>query len=97
MDHSKIQPAFSGSDIADVASPLLVWFVCAEVMIQQVWRDVELVMAVRRCLVFAHSNDRYAVLAHPSPGSRLLANDERGFAHTAPLGKLRCNRLPGNG
>ena len=35
-----------------------------EVPVQQVWRNVELVIAVSRHLVFPCSDHRYAVLAH---------------------------------
>jgi hypothetical protein len=47
----------------------LVWLICNEVSIQQVWRNVELVIAVCGDLVFAGSNHGYAVLAHPLTGS----------------------------
>ena len=64
QDNGQIQPTFSGPDIADVASPFLVWCVCGEVTIQQVWGNIELVIAVCRHLMFACSNNGYAVLAH---------------------------------
>lgn len=62
QDHSKIQPTFTGPNVADVASPLLVWLTCSEVPIQQVRRNVELVVAIRCDLVFAGSHDRHTVL-----------------------------------
>ena len=46
QDHSQIKPSFSGPHIADVARPFLVLVVGAEVPVQQVWRDVEGVVAV---------------------------------------------------
>ncbi len=46
QDHSQIQPALAGPDIADIASPFLIGFVGVEVAIQQVRRNVELVIAV---------------------------------------------------
>ena len=63
-DHSQIEPVFAGPDIADVTGPFLVRPVCLEVAIQLVRRDVERVIAVRCHLVFARSDDRYAVLTH---------------------------------
>ena len=44
--HSQIQPTLSCPNIADVASLFLVWRICHEVTIQQIGRDVELVIAV---------------------------------------------------
>ena len=46
-DHSQIQPPLAGPDVADVTRPLLVRLICREVAVQQVWRDVEPVIAVR--------------------------------------------------
>jgi hypothetical protein len=51
-----IEPAFTCPDIDDVACLFLVWLVSREVPIQQVGRDVE--------LMFARSDNRYAVLTH---------------------------------
>lgn len=62
--YSEIKPTLTRPDIRDVTSPFLVWLIRREVTIQQVWRNVELVIAVCRDLVFAGSNHRYAVLAH---------------------------------
>jgi hypothetical protein len=47
QDHRQIQPALSGPDVADIASPFLVRLGRTEIPIQQVWRDVECVIAVR--------------------------------------------------
>ena len=44
--YSEIQPAFTCPDIRDVTSPFLVWLIRREVTIQQVWRNVELMIAV---------------------------------------------------
>lgn len=44
--HSQIQPTLACPNIADVASLFLVWRICHEVTIQQIGRDVELVIAV---------------------------------------------------
>jgi hypothetical protein len=46
QDHGKIEPAFAGPDIGNVTSPFLVWSICVEVTIQQVGRDVELMIAI---------------------------------------------------
>ena len=82
--NSQVQPSLAGPNVADITSPLLVGRISVEVAIQQVWRDIELMIAVGCCLVFAGSDDGYAVLAHQP-------------ADTAPLGRLLRNRLPGNG
>tara|TARA_B110000467_G_C17981855_1_gene295733 strand:+ start:377 stop:613 length:237 start_codon:yes stop_codon:yes gene_type:complete len=44
--YSEIQPSFARPNISDVTSPFLVWFIRREVTIQQVWRNVELMIAV---------------------------------------------------
>ena len=62
--YSEIQPAFARPYVADIACPFLIRLFSREVPIQQVWRDVELVIAIRRDLVFAGPYDRYAVLMH---------------------------------
>src|SRR6056297_669527 len=54
----------SAGNVPRGASPLLIWRISFEVTIQQVWRDVKLVVAICRDLVFARSHDRYAVLTH---------------------------------
>lgn len=56
QDDCEIQPTFTRPDIADVISPLLVWGISVEVVIQQVRRDVELVVTVCHDLVPACSN-----------------------------------------
>ena len=45
-DHGKIQPAFARPYVADIACPFLIRLFCREVPIQQVWRNVELMIAV---------------------------------------------------
>jgi len=45
-DDSQIQPSLTRPNVTDVASPLLVWGISVEVAIQQVWRDIELVVTV---------------------------------------------------
>ena len=47
-DHSKIQPSLTRPDIADVTGPFLIRLLSREVPIQQVRRDIELVIAVGR-------------------------------------------------
>ena len=56
QDHRQVQPAFTGPDIADVTCLFLVWRFRHEVTIQQVWRDVELVIAICGHFVFAGSD-----------------------------------------
>ena len=63
-DHGQIQPAFTHPNIADIACPFLVRRISREVPIQQVRRDVELVIAVGRDLMLTCSQDRDAVLTH---------------------------------
>lgn len=46
QDHREIKPPLACPDIADIASPFLIGFVGVEVAIQQVRRNVELVIAV---------------------------------------------------
>jgi hypothetical protein len=46
QDHSKIKPAFTRPNISDVTDPFLVRLIRREVTIQQVWRNVELVITV---------------------------------------------------
>lgn len=65
--YSEIQPAFTCPDIRDVISPFLVWLIRREVTIQQVWRNVELMIAVRCRLVFTRSNNGNTVPAHQTP------------------------------
>lgn len=71
-NHSQVQPALAGPDIADVARPLLVWTICDEATIQQVRRDAELVVAFYRHLVCAGPSDRYAVLSQRSANTAYL-------------------------
>jgi hypothetical protein len=44
-DDSEIQPALAGPDVADIARPFLVRSIRREVTVQQVWRDVERMVA----------------------------------------------------
>ena len=46
QDHRKIQPSLTGPHIADVTGPFLVGFDSCEVPVQQVRRNIELVIAV---------------------------------------------------
>jgi hypothetical protein len=45
-------PSLMRLNIGDVTGPLLIWLVCHEVTVQQVRRDIELVIAVCRYLMF---------------------------------------------
>ena len=71
QDHRKIKPTLLGPNIADVTSPFLVRRVGGEVTIQQVRRNVELVIAVCGDLVFTGSDDGYTILAHQSANSAM--------------------------
>jgi len=66
QDHREIQPSFAGPHIADIARPFLVGRIRVEVPGQQVWRDVERVLAIGRHLVFLAAFDADTVLAHQS-------------------------------
>ena len=58
-DDGQIQPPFAGQDMGSVARPLLVWLLSAKITVQQVCRDIKLMITVRRDLVFAGSNHGY--------------------------------------
>jgi hypothetical protein len=47
QDYSQIQPPLAGPDVADITRPFLVGPIRCEVTVQQVWRDVERVVAIR--------------------------------------------------
>ena len=85
--YSRIQPALARPDIGNVSCPFLVWLIRCEITIRQVWRNVELVIAVCRHLVFASSNHGYAVVAHQTPNTAvpdIKANLFEFFSHTRP-------------
>ena len=46
QDHSQIPPSFACPNIADVTSPFLIGHISTEVTIQQVWCNVERVIAI---------------------------------------------------
>ncbi len=77
-DHCEVQPALTRPDIGYITIPLQIWLVRHEVTVQQVWGDIELATTVDRHLMFACSNYRYAVLAHPLPGRRMRRILPRG-------------------
>jgi len=86
-DHSEIQPILTGPNITDVARPFSIGLVRAEVTIQQVWRDVELVIAICCDLVFSGSNHGYAVLTHQPTHAAVAdiqANFFQLFCHPRP-------------
>ena len=66
-DHGELQPSLTCPDITDITRPFLIWRISREVTIQQVRGYIELVVIIRRDLVFAGAHDRYAVLAHQTP------------------------------
>jgi len=78
QDHGQIQPALTRPNIANVTRPFQVWPVCCEVPIQQVRRNVELVVAIGCELVFTHSHNRYVVLAHQTANAT-MANIQTDF------------------
>lgn len=72
-DHGQIDPTFPRPDIGDVACPLLVWPARGEVLLQEIRRDVEGVIAVGRALELPAADDMDAVLAH-QPAHPALAD-----------------------
>ena len=74
-DYSQINPPLPRPDIGDVTCPLLVRPACAKVLLQEIRRDVEDVIAVRSRFEFASPNDLYAILAHQSPDTALADAD----------------------
>ena len=63
-DHSQIKPPLAAPDVTDITGPFLVWLGSVEVAIQEVLRDVERVVAVRRRLEFACSFNDDPIFAH---------------------------------
>jgi len=87
QDHRKVKPTLLGPSIAYVTGPFLVWRVCGEVTIQQVRRNVELVIAVCGDLVFTGSDDGSTILAPQSANpamSDVQADFLQLFRHPRP-------------
>ena len=59
-----IQPALAGPDVRDVTCPFLVWSGVRKILIQQIWDDVERMIAIRCHLVFLGPSDLGTVIAH---------------------------------
>ena len=70
-DHGKIYPPLARPDIGDVACSLLVRPARSEVLLQEIRRDVEGVIAVARALELSAADDLDAILAHKSPDTAL--------------------------
>ena len=66
QDKGEVEPSRSGPHIADVTRPFPVRLICVEVPVQQVWCDVEGVVAVGRYFVFLRSFNSYAIFAQYS-------------------------------
>ena len=99
QDHGQIQPTLAGPNAADIARPFLGWLLSAKITVQQVWRDIKLMITVRRDLVFAGSNHGYAVLAasNRDRSSERLDLDKPGFYEAPALfvgtyNSMRINR-----
>ena len=54
--HSQAKPALTGPNVADITRPFLVWCFSHEVTIQQIRRDIELMVTVDRHLVLTCSD-----------------------------------------
>jgi hypothetical protein len=63
-DDGQINPALARPDIGDVAGPFLVGLARSEILLQEIWRDVECMVAVSRCLEFMGSDHANCVLPH---------------------------------
>ena len=61
QNRGQIQPSLTGPDVTDIDNPFLIGPIRHKVTVQQVGRNVELVIAVRCCLVFMGSDNRYPV------------------------------------
>ena len=70
-DHGKIDPSLPRPDIGDVARPLLVRPARREVLLQEIRRDVEGVIAVGGRLELAGPNDLNAIMSHQATNSAL--------------------------
>ena len=67
QDHHQIEPTLAGPDIADVTRPFLIGLIGSEIALQQVRRDVERVIAVRRRLEITRSFSDDSILTHQPP------------------------------
>jgi hypothetical protein len=67
QDDGQIDPAFARPDIGDVADPFLVGLARSKIPLQEIWRDVEYVIAVGSCFEFMGSHNANRVLAHQTP------------------------------
>jgi hypothetical protein len=65
-NNSKVEPSLAGPDVRDITGPFLVGRTRREVLVEQVRRDVEPMIAVGRCLVFARAHNTNAVIPHQS-------------------------------
>lgn len=72
-DHSQIDPALARPGVGDIARPLAIGFARRKALLQEVWRDVEDVIAVRCPLGLAAARHLNAVLPH-DPGNAALAD-----------------------
>jgi len=61
---ARATPALTPPDITDIVRPFLVGLIRREVAVKQIWRNVETVIAIRRCFVFTGSDNGYAVFTH---------------------------------
>jgi hypothetical protein len=63
-DHRQIHPAFAGPDTGYVTGPFLIWGIGSEILVQQVWGDMEDVVAAGCHLVFAYSEPSHCPAGH---------------------------------
>jgi hypothetical protein len=75
-DRGQVEPALAGCDVG--GQPDLIWPVGHKILIQQVWRHRQGMLAVGRAhAIAARRSSPYAMLAH-HPLDPLAANDLRG-------------------
>lgn len=63
QDDSQIDPALPRPDIGDVTSPFLVGLARSEILLQEVWRDVECVVAPSRPIALQSPAGQRSVVA----------------------------------
>ena len=83
-DYGEVQPSLTCPDMAEVTCPFLVRRISVEVPIRQVWRDVELVIAVGRDLMLTCSHDRDAVLTH-QPANTAVPDVQADLFHSSVM------------
>ena len=90
QDQSSIQPNFTRPDVGNVTCPLLVGASCYKGPIQQVLRDVELVITFGRHRVSECSDNRCAVLTHQASHTTVTDTQADLLAIQSSVGVRSC-------